>query len=248
MSLTSADFKNLLVATRGEDTISAQFAMNDLLLDIQQNKMSAIYRYKQAVTNANYLDGDDLESVFLMACYEAILIADIEKGDPMRFVINRGQQRVIDEIRKSYRRTLKQHCKKCNSTTRTHSVAGAPTCPKCGASGEYVKTEQVVHGDDGTTLNTIVGVEGIDDQVHDKLILDGFKSRLSGRVLDVYELIVEQGYDRGACKNYIADVAEELQISKPNVNKRLRSLRDELTAYLAEINDEEREQDQTEEE
>ena len=61
MSLTSADFKNLLVATRGEDTISAQFAMNDLLLDIQQNKMSAIYRYKQAVTNANYLDAAVLD-------------------------------------------------------------------------------------------------------------------------------------------------------------------------------------------
>lgn len=245
MSLTSADFKQLLTITRGSDAVNAQFAMNDLLLDIQRNKMSAIYRYKQAVTNANYLDGEDLESVFLMACYEAILVADIEKGDPMRFVIQRGQQRVIDEIRKSYRRTLKQYCEKCESTTRTHSVAGVPTCPKCGASGEHVKTEQVVHGDDGTVLNMVVGVEGIDDQVHDQMILDGFKARLNGRVLDVYELIVEQGYDRGACKNYIADVAEELQISKPNVNKRLRSLRDELTAYLAEINGED--QDQAEE-
>lgn len=239
MSLTSADFKNLLAVTRGEDTVNAQFAMNDLLLDIQQNKMSAIYRYKQAVSSANYLDGEDLESVFLMACYEAILVADLEKGDPMRFVLDRGKKRVIDEIRKSYRRTLKQHCKACNSVTRTHTVAGIPTCPKCGASGEDVKTEQIVHGDDGTVLNMVVGVEGIDDQVHDRMILDGFKSRLSGRVLDVYELIVEQGYDRGACKNYIADVAEELQISKPNVNKRLRTLRDELTTYLAEVNGQE---------
>lgn len=236
MSLTSTEFKKLLVITRGEDAVNAQFAMNDLLLDIQQYKMGAIYRYKQAITSANYLDGEDLESVFLMACYEAILIADIEKGDPMKFIIDRGKKRVIDEVRKSYRRTLKQHCKSCESTTRIHSVGGVPVCPKCGASGELVKTEQMVHGDDGTVLNTIVGVQSFDDQVCDQIILDGFKSRLSGRVLDVYELIVEQGYDRGACKNYIADVAEELQISKPNVNKRLRTLREELTGFLAEIN------------
>lgn len=236
MSLTSANFKELLKITRGEDAVSAQFAMNDLLLDIQQHKMGAIYRYKQAITSANYLDGEDLESVFLMACYEAILVADIEKGDPMRFVIDRGKKRVIDEVRKSYRRTLKQHCESCDSTTRVHSVAGVPTCPKCGASGELIKTEQVVHGDDGTVLNTIIGVEPFDNKVCDQIILDGFKSRLSGRVLDVYELIVEQGYDRGACKNYIADVAEELQISKPNVNKRLRTLREELTGFLTEIN------------
>lgn len=239
MSLTSADFKNLLVISRGEDKVSAQFALNDLLLDIQQNKMGAIYRYKQAISSANYLDGEDLESVFLMACYEAILVAEVEKGDPMRFVLDRGKKRVIDEVRKAYRRTLKQYCKSCESTTRTHTVKGVPTCPKCGASGEMVKTEQVVHGDDGTVLNTVVGINAFDNDIHEQMILDGFKSRLSGRVLDVYELIVEQGFDRGACKNYIADVAEELQISKPNVNKRLRTLRDELTSYLAELHDEE---------
>lgn len=237
------DYKNLIAIAQGEDKTMAGIAKNDILADIMQFHMKpTLYKYKSKLTAGSMIDYEDLEQIFLIACSNAIEEASIEIGNPMVFIIQIGKWAVIDTLRSSYRKVLKQHCKECGATTRLNEKAGTPICPKCGAGGhDKVIREQFVNSDDGEILHQIaMDKPSTEEETEYKMLIEGFKSRLTGRKLEIFQLIVEEGYDRDNCKNYIKEISEVLGVGTANINLRLRDIKKALTEYLAEIEEMER--------
>lgn len=234
------DYKNLVTIAQSEDKTMAGIAKNDILADIMQFHMKpTLYKYKSKLTAGSMIDYEDLEQTFLIACSDAIEEASTEIGNPMVFITQKGKWAVIDVLRSSYRKVLKQHCKECGATTRLNEKAGNPICPKCGASGhDKVVREQFVNSDDGEVLHQVaMNGMSIEDEIEYKMLIDGFKERLTGRKLEIFQLIVEDGYDRDNCKNYIKEVAQKLGVGTANINLRLRDIKKTLVEYLEEIDD-----------
>jgi len=158
-------------------------------------------------------------------------------GDPMMFILQKGKWAVLDTLRSHYRKDLRQYCHSCSTETRIHEVGGVATCPNCGAKGDK-SVERVTHNqlDDGTTIGTVAN-DGLDLQssVVSNMVVQDFRSRLQGRKRDVFDLIMVHGYDRDSCDNYIKEIAAVLGISQPNVNIRLRQIKEEWRAFSGEV-------------
>lgn len=238
------DYKTLVKIAQGEDRLSAEIAKNDIIVDIMQYHMKPVlYKYKSKLTAGSMVDYEDLEQIFLIACSEAIEEASTEIGNPMMFITQKGKWAVIDALRKTYRQVIKQHCLVCGETTRLNEKGGVPICPKCGAEGHnHVIREQFVNNDDGEVLHQVaMDTPSIEEETEYKLLIEGFRRRLNGRKLEIFDLIIEHGYDRDNCKNYIKEIAEVLGVGQPNINLRLRQIKAELTTYLEELSNDETE-------
>lgn len=228
------DYKNLIKVAQEEKGIMADIAINDILADIMEYRMNPILsKYRTKITGGNMIDFEDLQQIFLIACSRAISEVDPEIGNPMLFLLQKGKWAVVDALRSTYRQTIKQVCSICQSTTRLHEVGGKPVCPKCGAEGhEHIRREQYINNDDGTVLNQIACTSSTESEIEDRLLIDNFKVHLTGRKLEIFELIIEHGYDRDGCKNYIKEIAEHLGVGQANINLRLRDIKKALREYL----------------
>ena len=215
-----------------------KFAMNDILADMMQYKMrTMLYKYREACTAGSMIDFSDLQQTFLIAVAKAVNEADVEVGNPMVFLLSKGKWAVIDVLRSSYRRVIRQHCEECGATTRLNEENGQPVCPKCGAKGhDKIHREQFVNQDDGTILNTVaMQAKSTEDMTSDEELIADFRKRLSGKKLEVFDYIILKGFDRDGCKNYIKEIAEKMGVGQANINLRLRAIKKELKEYLAEI-------------
>lgn len=228
------DYKNLIKVAQEEKGIMADIAINDILADIMEYRMNPILsKYRTKTTGGNMIDFEDLQQIFLIACSRAISEVDPGIGNPMLFLLQKGKWAVVDALRSTYRQTIKQVCSICQSTTRLHEVGGKPVCPKCRAEGhEHIRREQYINNDDGTVLNQIACTSSTESEIEDRLLIDNFKVHLTGRKLEIFELIIEHGYDRDGCKNYIKEIAEHLGVGQANINLRLRDIKKALREYL----------------
>jgi hypothetical protein len=229
------EIKALLAITRGEDEYQADGARADIIIEISDHYMDRhLSRYRQKIT-AGGMDRDDMDQIFLIACSEAIDDAKIDVGDPLLFIMQKGKWKVVDALRRSYRRVLRQYCYHCNTETRLKEKNHTPICPNCGAVGEGVERIQVDNLDDGTVAAMIQDDHmEIPEMLASQLIVDEFRSRLTGRKADVYDLIMVQGIDRSASQNYIKEIAAVLGISAANVNLRLRQIKEDWATYIEE--------------
>jgi RNA polymerase sigma factor (sigma-70 family) len=235
MALTLQDIKNLIRVAQSGDGVAAVMARTDILIEIQNEHMERhIYKYTRKNTVGG-MDADDIRQIFLIACSIAIDEADVDKGNPLLFILQRGKWKVVDELRKTYRRNIRQYCHACETETRVHEKNHVVQCPKCGATGDVVERIQVNFSDDGT-LSAFVVDESIDmaEAANSRLVVDEFRARLDGRKADVFDLIINQGYDRDSCTNYIREVAEILGVTPANVNKRLRQIKEEWALFVEE--------------
>lgn len=229
------DYKNLIKVAQEDKSIASDIAVNDILADIIQYRMGpSLAKYRNKTTAGNMLDFDDIQQIFLIACNEAIHEANIEIGNPMIFIIQKGKWAVVDALRSTYRQTIKQFCDNCGSQTRLYEKQGIPICPKCGVEGHnYIHREQMINNDDGTVLEQVVMDKlSLEDEVIGQILIEDFKKLLSGRRLEIFEMIIERGYDRDGCRNYIKEIAEELGVGQTNINLRLRVIKEHLKEYL----------------
>lgn len=234
--LTKNEIREAIRMAQSEDTYSYSFGMNDLVMDIIENHMDKhIYKYLRRITTSG-LGEDDLRQIFLIGCTKAIMEANPDIGDPMMFIIQKGKWAVADELKKGYRRELHQYCSCCKTVTRIHAVGGQQTCPKCGAVGdEFIEVIQHTMSDDGQVMATVaMECLNLQDEVASSMVVEEFRDRLTGRKLEIFDLIMFGGFDRVACKNYIADIADHLGVSKGNINLRLKAIKQEWLEYMNE--------------
>lgn len=241
MTLTLVDIKNLISATQGTDEIISEMARTDILFEITDNHMDRHLSKYIKKNTVGSLDADDIRQIFLIACSVAIDEANINIGNPLLFILQKGKWAVIDELRKTYRRDIRQYCNSCQVETRIHEIGHVITCPKCGGT-EGIERVQVNMTDDGS-LSAHVVAESIDisDATASQMVVDKFRDRLTGRKADVYDLIMVQGIDRDSSDNYIREVADILGVTKSNVNIRLRQIKEEWSKYMNEKEEAERE-------
>jgi predicted RNA-binding Zn-ribbon protein involved in translation (DUF1610 family) len=237
MALTLQDIKNLIRVAQGEDELSSAMARTDILVEITDEHMERhIWKYTRKTTTGG-MDPDDIRQVFLISCSLAIDEADLVKGNPLLFILQKGKWAVVDELRKGYRRNIRQYCHSCGTETRLNERRHIPICPQCGAAGdEHVERVQFNFTDDGTlSANVVDDKMDIGDVVSSESIVREFRERLTGRKADVFDLIMNDGYDRDSCKNYIREVADVLGVTPANVNLRLRQIKEAWGTYMDEM-------------
>lgn len=228
MELT--DIKNLITTAQGEG-YEAETALADILMEIVDFHMERhIAKYVKKNTVGG-MDADDIRQIFLLHCSIAVEKADINIGNPLLFILQKGKWAVVDELRKGYRQSIRQYCHQCGSETRLHEKGGQVICPKC-QSGEKVERIVVNNYDDGTVLDYVADESlDMDEMLGSEMIVEKFRRSLTGRKLDIFNLVMYEGYDRASCKNYIKEIAEKLGISQGNVNLRMRAIKQEWIAY-----------------
>lgn len=234
--MKTQDMRDLIIAAQTAEGFMQKMAINDIIIEIMQNHMHRHLAKYYKKNTVGTLDRSDMEQIFLIACTNAIQIADPFIGNPMLFILQKGKWAVSDELRKLYRRNLRQYCHCCGAETRLHERGGTPICPKCGAAGEdNIEREQFNITDDGTMSVNVMGNDKMDDMIHEDIILYQFRSKLTGKPLEVFDLIMYHGYDRDSCNNYQKEIAEKMGISQANVNTRIRQIKQTYMEYREEF-------------
>lgn len=233
---TLEEMKMLIwMAQNSEDQEKRNWAVRDIIEEIQKYHMwKHIAKYTRVTISG--LDVDDIKQVFLIGVAEAIPHVDINIGDPVMYLIQKGKWAVLDLLRKHYRNDLRQYCHACFTETRLHEKGGVPICPVCGETGHSGLVERISRNnlDDGTYLNFVSDELSLEDIVTSNYLVEQFRNRLSGRRREVFDLIMISGYDRHSCKNYIKDIANLLGITPSNVNIRLRQIKKAWREYMYE--------------
>lgn len=222
-------------AQNSKDHYKRNWAVRDIIEEIQKYYMwKHIAKYTKVTVSG--LDAEDIKQVFLIGVAEAIPHVDINIGDPVMYLIQKGKWSVLDLLRKHYRNDLRQYCHACSTETRLYEKGGVLICPVCGETGHSGLVERISRNnlDDGTHLNFISDESSLEDTVISNYIVEQFRNCLSGRRREVFDLIVMLGYDRYSCKNYIKDVANLLGVTPSNVNIRLRQIKKAWCEYIYE--------------
>lgn len=237
MAMSMGDIRNLIVVAQSdENEISANTALTDILIEIMDNHMERhISKYYRRATTGG-MDEDDMRQIFLIACSKAVEQADPFIGNPLLYIVQKGKWAITDELRKGYRRNIRQYCHTCHTETRLNERGGTPICPNCGESEEgLVERIQINATDDGTVMSYKQDDSvDIEESVAGEMLISGFRSRLSGRKADIFDMIYYYGYDRTSCKNYQKEIAGVLGITTSNVNLRIRQIKKEWKEYLEE--------------
>lgn len=229
--LTPEEVKTLILQAQNSDNMYKDSATSTLLADIVQHYMNHIIgKYKRSTRLiGSGFDAEDIEQIFLMACTnKGIRTARIDIGDPIMYILQTGKWAVLDALRSSFRKTIRQHCRDCFAETRLFETGGIPQCPQCAS----VKVERIAIStlDDGTVLHYQPDRTNVERMVLDKLTIEEFRNRLKGRKREVFDLIL-QGLDRDACKSYIGEIADTLGVSTSNINQRLRQIKSEWAQF-----------------
>lgn len=235
MTMQVQDIQNLLIAAQTETGYAADVARNDLIIEIIDNHMHRHLAKYYKKSTVGTIDRDDIDQIFLIACSNAIAITDPYIGNPLLFILQKGKWAVSDEIRKLYRRNLRQYCHRCGTGTRLNERAGEPICPKCNAIGnEWIEREQFNMTDDGSLSAYVESDENLAEEVESNIGIEQFRNTLKGRVQEVFDLIIYEGYDRDSCKNYQKELSELMGISQANVNARIRTIKAQYTKWTTE--------------
>lgn len=232
--LNIAEYRELIRISK-EDGWERESALSSILEDIRKYHMDRyLRRYLNKATTGG-MDSDDIRQIFLIGCSEAIEVADPDIGDPRVFIIQRGKWKVVDILRNTYRKNIRQICNSCGCDTKILERYGVPICRECGIEGhEYIERYNIIDGND-LAISYIGDQKDIQNEVMSDLIIERFGERLGGRKREIFDLIMHGGFDRDSCKNYIAEIADILGVSRGNVNLRLRVIKKELEVYLNEL-------------
>jgi predicted RNA-binding Zn-ribbon protein involved in translation (DUF1610 family) len=237
---TTEEVVNLIMVVQDPmaSELKKKWAMNDLLADIIKYRMERfVAQYIRDVTVSG-LDASDIRQAFLIGCSDAIPQADVNVGDAMMFIIQKGKWAAVDLLRKHYRADLRQYCHSCSRETHLNEKGGRVICPKCGASGDGV-VERITQNnlDDGTVLNMVAYGGNLQNKVVSRMFVEEFRQRLTGRKRDVFDLVVVKGFDRESSTNYMRECAEILGVSQQNINIRMKQIKEDWLAYTSEQDD-----------
>ena len=182
---------------------------------------SLSHRYNNPIT-----DPDEIVSEFLVGVWQSMGGADLELGDPIAFLAWSGRKRVSSFLRSRLRRRVRQTCTRCGRET----VLTNHACKKC-AGVDFV-TYMIEGDDDSSFSEAYLGGEDLSKVVLEQIMVDRFRDTLSGRVLDLYDRVLERASWRERGVNYLGEIAETWGVSVPTVAVYLRRLRAKVRLYL----------------
>lgn len=221
-------------ARRGDDE-----AIDSLLRMIRDEHMAQrLHRYR----GRNVLiDDDSLESEFLLGVFVAIEKVDPDKGNPLLYLLWRGQMKVTSYCRQAVRRGIRLTCS-CGYSGLPGYRGGSVRCPSCG--DKTARTQMVIISSDENTGELpnmfseqmdLDEVELEKDLAFDKathaIAIEEMRSRLEGRRLELFDLLVLEEINGQTSRNYLKEIAGLWGVSPQRVNQYLRDVRAEIIRY-----------------
>jgi hypothetical protein len=218
-----------------------EFAMNRLITIIRDEHMPGRIR-NQRKRNV-LVEEDDIESEFLMACFQAVKEAKLDLGNPLMYILWKGQLAVGYLFRKSIKKGVRVSCNTCGDSSLAMS-RGRVLCGTCGSS--EVQTHMVLvdenkvddaEKESGPIWDKVEpeAVCSIVDKTWDATVhgiqVQELRSRLSGRTLQLFDIIAIEGINRDSSKNYLDEIAKRWGVTTACVSIYLRKLRKAVQAY-----------------
>lgn len=215
-------------------------AINTLIDVIKREHMpSHIRRFVQRNV---LIAKDEIESEFLLGCWGAIKQAKLDIGNPLYFICWKGKLSVIHLFRKRLREGVRVNCSTCGVGSLQY-IARQKTavCATCGATD--VSTFMVVT--DESQSNPDLDSVDLETRIWDKIDpsrvgelnnvqfsnvtydiqIEEIRSRLNGRVLQLFDMLVIEGINRETSDNYLDEIAKRWNVSTACVSVYLRKLR-----------------------
>lgn len=224
-------------AQRGDEA-----AMNRLMTIIRDEHMPSRIR-NQRKRNV-LVEEDDIESEFLMACFHAVKEAKLDVGNPLMFILWKGQLAVGHLFRKSVKKGVRVVCPACGVQSMAMSK-GKVQCNTCGSTD--VETHMVLvdenklsedgEKDSGPVWDKVEPaavcnvVERTWDATVHGLQVQELRAKLSGRTLQLFDIIVLEGVNRDSSNNYLEEIARRWGVTTACVSVYLRKLRKAVEAY-----------------
>lgn len=234
--MTKLDDRTDLIrsAQQGDDG-----AMEALVREIRTKHLrQQTWRY----VGRNVLVSDaEIESEFLLGCFQAIGRAKLDLGNPLSYVLWKGQMAVVSLMRKRIKQEVKYRCLECGSDGTIALVNRRPVCPSCRSEDLYTWMGEIdmtaALADDERELafsdDAIADASEIAWQLATFGIqIEELRSRLDGDVLRLFDLVVMEGFDRESSKSYINEIASRMGCSSSWVRILLDRLRSSALAYL----------------
>jgi hypothetical protein len=242
-------------------TVAVEDATTVLLRKAQQgdqaaaNKFLAMIRDKHMASrtrmykNRNVLvDQAEIESEFLLGCFEAMRSAKLDVGNPLMFILWKGGLAVAHLFRKKIREGINVHCRTCGETSMGYTKRRI-VCGLCGS--DDVRTEMVMIGEaqltdaeieaehtpyDRATTDTFGELDAVFQLSTEGIMIEEIQARLNGRVLELFNIIAVEQINRSTSDNYLQEIATRWGVSTACVSVYLRKLRIAILKYLADDN------------
>lgn len=219
-------------------------AANDLMRLIRDYHTQRVVR-KYSGRNVLIPD-DDIESEFLLGCWIAVQKAKLNVGNPLNFIVWKGNLQVVNLFRNRIKKEVRFTCLDCGDQGRIAWSSKVPVCSGCGSRDLWTTmfevSDQPAGGsghDTGTSLAASdrvasASAEHIWQIATFGVQVEELRARLNGRVLQLFDLIVIEGISRESSKNYLQEIADRWCVSTAAVASYLRKLRTEVLDYIGE--------------
>lgn len=183
----------------------------------------------------------DIESEFLIGCWTAVPKAKMTIGNPMNFIVWKGRMQVLSLFRTRIQSGVKFTCLECGTQGRLKNLRGAPACTSCHSRDLWTtmvevanettdgsgndRWEQVPTGRNSTTEHAWqLATFGIQ--------VEELRARLTGRVRDLFDILIIEGVNRESSGNYLREIADRWGCSTTAVAAHLRKLRVAVLDYV----------------
>ncbi len=236
------DTLQLIDAARTGD----ELAIEKLLRIIRDHHMpQRIHRYRRRNV---LVDEGEIESAFLKGCWKAIKQVRMDIGNPLLFILWKGNLSVSQLFRKLIRQGVKLTCDHCGAASLGYK-AGKVQCGTCGSND--VQTHMILVNESqlltdrsdaerGAVWDKIIAGDmhvaknNVWEAATHEITVQEIRARLNGRVLMLFDAIIVEGINRDTSKNYLAEIAGNWGISTTAVAIYLRKLRTAVAAYFEE--------------
>lgn len=222
------------------------------LLDIIRNTHMKQY-IRRFIRRNVLIEEAEIESEFLLGCWKAIPKAKLDIGNPVNFICWKGQLKVLHLFRSKLREGVRVNCTTCGTSRLTYKAKEKRAiCVKCGATD--VQTFMVVM--DESQMNPEIDGNAVVqpwDRIAQDMMADEadtqfsnityditvaeIRAKLTGRVLQLFDLLVIENVNRDTSVNYLEEIAQRWGVSTACVSVYLRKLRAKITAHYYSMED-----------
>lgn len=219
-------------------------AANALLRVIRDHHLKRqTYRY---IGRNRLVDEDDIESEFLLGCYKAFTSVDPDKGNPLLYILWKGNLAVLTIFRNKLKKGVAIRCLDCGHSGRMAFKHGKPKCKRCDServdtwqivipAEELVREDEKATGLSGAEMLALDELEIARDLSFNRATygvqIEEMRARLAGRSLELFDILIGEGLNAESSQNYLREIAARWGVSAPSVCAALRRLRAEILAY-----------------
>jgi predicted nucleic-acid-binding Zn-ribbon protein len=218
-------------------------AVNKYLAMIRDNHMPK--RIKHYIKRNVLVEQVEIESEYMLGCYEAMSIAKLDVGNPLDFILWKGGLKVAHLFKKRVREGVTVHCKTCGITSMGYKNKTV-LCGKCGSN--EITTQMIMVGDsqltdveiqNGTTAydraqaqDPFGELDAIFGLATEEIMIAEIQKKLSGRVLELFNIMIVEQVNRTTSDNYLQEIADRWGITTACVSIYLRKLRLAIVRHL----------------